>query len=157
VSPRNGLEIDAMGCVRTIHCCLVAGVIQFLVGYLFYKAVPMVAPAIPPQYENTALFRPLAGWTGTYMVFHPFGYGVVFALVYCGLRSWCTFPAGARGGCVYGAGVFLVGSLPVFFIAYASLTASVAVIASWVLQNACQYVLAGASVGIVADLRRRST
>jgi hypothetical protein len=90
------------------------------------------------------------------MFLHSFDYGVVFALVYCGLKSWCTFPAGGRGGCLFGAGVFLVGSLPVFLIAYASFTASVEVIASWVLQNACQYVLAGASVGIVADLRRRN-
>jgi hypothetical protein len=142
---------------RTIACCLVAGVIQFLVGYLFYKAVPVVGPAIPPQYENAALFRPWESWTGTYMVFHAFGYGVVFALVYCGLRSWCAFPAGWRGGSVFGAGVFLVGSLPVFLIAYASFTASVEVIASWALQSACQYVLAGAAVGIVADLRTRST
>ena len=147
-----------MGWVRTIACCLAAGVIQFLVGYLFHEAVPMIAPAIPRQYENAALFRPLADWTGTYMVLHPFGYGVVFALVYCGLRSWCTFPAGGGGGCIFGAGVFLVGSLPIFLIAHASFAASVEVIASWVLQSACQYVLAGAAVGIVADPRwRRST
>jgi hypothetical protein len=30
---------------------------------------------------------------------------------------------------------------------------SVEIIASWVLQNACQYLLAGASVGVVSDLR----
>jgi hypothetical protein len=37
--------------------------------------------------------------------------------------------------------VFLVGSLPIFLIAYASFTVSVEIIASWVLQNACQYLL----------------
>ena len=46
-----------------------------------------------------------------------------------------------------------MGSLPIFLIAYASFTVSVEIIASWVLQNACQYLLAGASVGVVADLR----
>jgi hypothetical protein len=151
------VENDAMGWARTLSCCLVAGVIQFLVGCLFYAAVPLVAPAIPPQYENAALFRTWTGGTRTYMLLHPFGYGFVFALVYCGLRSWCTFPAGGRGGCIFGAGVFLVGSLPVFVIIYASFMASVEVVASWVLQSACQYVLAGASIGIVADLRKRST
>jgi hypothetical protein len=143
-----------MGRRQTVACCLVAGVIQFLIGYLFYETVPVVAPAVPPQYENAALFRPWAGWTATYMFFHPFGYGVVFALVYCGLRSWCAFPAGWRGGCAFGAGVFLVGSLPVFLIAYGSFTASFDVIASWVLQNACQYLLAGTLVAVVADLGR---
>jgi hypothetical protein len=142
-----------MGRGRTVACCVVAGLIQFLVGYLFYKAVPVVVPAIPRQYENAALFRPWAGWTSTYMFFHPFGYGVIFALAYCGLRSWCAFPSGWRGGCAFGAGVFLVGSLPIFLIAYASFTVSVEIIASWVLQNACQYLLAGGSVGVVADLR----
>jgi hypothetical protein len=87
------------------------------------------------------------------MFLHPFGYGVVFALAYCGLRRWYAFPSGWRGGCAFGAGVFLVGSLPIFLIAYASFTMSAEIIASWVLQNACQYLLAGASVAVVADLR----
>jgi hypothetical protein len=46
----------------------------------------------------------------------------------------------------------LVGSLPIFLIAYASFAVPFAAIASWVLQNACQYLLSGASVGVVADL-----
>jgi hypothetical protein len=141
---------------RTVACCFVAGLIQFLVGYLFYRAVPVIVPAISPQYENAALFRPWAGWTSAYMLFHPFGYGVVFALAYCGLRSWCAFPSGWRGGCTFGAGVFLVGSLPIFVIAYASFTVSVEIIASCVLQNACQYLLSGVSVGVVAKNRRPS-
>jgi hypothetical protein len=136
-----------------VACCLVAGLIQFLVGFLFHKAVPVVVPAIPAQFGNAALFRPWEGWTSTYMFFHPFGYGVVFALAYCGLRRWCALPAGWRGGCAFGAGVFLVGSLPIFLIAYASFPVSVEIVACWVLQNACQYLLAGASVGIVANLR----
>jgi hypothetical protein len=139
-----------------IACCLVAGLIQFLVGYLFYQAVPAIVPAIPPQYANAALFRPWAGWTSIYMFSHPFGYGVVFALAYYGLRSWCAFPSGWRGGCAFGAGVFLVGSLPIFLIAYATFTVSVEIIASWVLQNACQYLLSGVLVGVVAENRRPS-
>jgi hypothetical protein len=137
-----------------VACCVVAGLIQFLVGYLFYQAVPAIVPSIPPQYQNAALFRPWAGWTSTYMFFHPFGYGVVFGLAYCGLRSWCAFPSGWRGGCAFGAGVFLVGSLPIFLIAYASFTVSAEIVASWVLQNACQYLLAGVSVGVVAENSR---
>jgi hypothetical protein len=136
-----------------VACCLVAGLIQFLIGCLFHKAVPVVVPAIPPQYENAALFRPWASWTSTYMFVHPFGYGVVFALAFCGLRSWCAFPSGWRGGCAFGAGVFLVVSLPIFLIAYASFMVSVEIIVSWVFQNACQYLLAGVSIGVVADLR----
>jgi hypothetical protein len=137
-------------------CCLVAGLIQFLVGCLFHKGVPVVAPGIPPQFANAALFRPWAGWTSTYMFFHPFGYGVVFALAYCGLRRWCAFPSGWRGGCAFGAGAFLVGSLPIFLIAYASFAVSAEIIASWILQNACQYLLAGVSVGVIAESRRPS-
>jgi hypothetical protein len=137
-----------------VASCLVAGLIQFLVGYLFYVAVPVVVPAIPGHYENAALFRPWAGWTSAYMCIHPFGYGIVFALAYHGLRSWCAFPSGWRGGCAFGAGVFLVGSLPVFLVAYASFTVSAEVVASWVLQNACQYLLAGVSVDVVAENRR---
>jgi hypothetical protein len=129
-----------------------AGVVQFLVGYLFHKVVPVVVPAIPGQFANAALFRPWAGWTSTYMVFHAFGHGAVFALAYCGLRSWCAFPAGWRGGCAFGAGIFLAGSLPVFLLAYASVTVSVEIIASWALQNACQYLLTGAAVGLMVAM-----
>jgi hypothetical protein len=136
-----------------VACCLIAGLIQFLVGCLFYQAVPAIIPAIRAQYENSALFRPWAGWTSTYMILHPLGYGVAFALAYYGLRSWCAFPSGWRGGCAFGAGVFLVGSLPIFLIVYASFAVPFAVIASWVLQNVCQYLLSGAAVGVVADLR----
>jgi hypothetical protein len=132
---------------------VVAGLTLFLVGFLFYEMVPVAAPGVPAQFRNAALFRPWAGWTSTYMVFHPFGYGVVFALTYLGLRAWCAFPAGWRGGCAFGAGVFVAGSLPVFLIVYASFAVSFQVVALWTIQNACQYLLAGASVGIVADLR----
>ena len=155
-TPPGGTEVGSLGWGRTVTCCLVAGLIQFLVGYLFYKAVPVVAPAISRQYEDAALFRPWAGWTSTYMFFHPLGYGVIFALAYCGLRSRCTFLSGWRGGCAFGAGVFLVGSLPIFLIAYASFTMSVEVIESWVLQNACQYLLAGVLIGVIAEDRRQS-
>lgn len=152
-TPPGGREVGSLRWGRTVACCLVAGLTQFLVGYLFFKGVPLVVPAIPAQFGNVDLFRPWAGWTSTYMFFHPFGYGVVFALAYCGLRRWCAFPAGWRGGCAFGAGVFLVGSLPIFLIAYASFAVSVEIVASWVLQNACQYLLAGAAVGVVANLR----
>jgi hypothetical protein len=87
------------------------------------------------------------------MFFHPFAYGVVFAWAYRGLRSWCAFPSGWHGGCAFGAAIFLLGSLPILLLAYASFAVPFAVIALWVLQNACQYLLSGASVGVVADLR----
>ena len=113
----------------------------------------MVAPAIPRQYANAALFRPWSGWTSTYMFFHPIGFGVVFALVYCGLKSRCGFPSGWRGGGAFGACVFFLGSLPIFLIDYASFTVSGEIIASWILQNACQYLLSGALIGVIANLR----
>jgi hypothetical protein len=69
----GGTQADSRSWGRTVACCFIAGLIQFLVGYLFYKAVPAVAPAISRQYEDTALLRPWAGWTSTNIFFHPFG------------------------------------------------------------------------------------
>jgi hypothetical protein len=130
---------------------LAAGVTLFLVGAAFHWLVPVVAPGIPPQYLDAALFRPWAGWTSTYMAIHPFAYGFVFAAAFIGLRRLSAFPPGARGGLVYGAGVFAVGSLPVYLLAFASFAVSAEVISSWVAQSLAQYVLAGMALGCVAD------
>jgi hypothetical protein len=139
-----------MGVGRGIRCSLVAGATMFMVGALFRLAVPLIAPTIPPQFENTALFRPWAEWTSTYMVLHPFGFGVVFAAVYLVLRARHGVAGGWRGGFAYGAVVFAVGSFPVYLLALASFQVSAEVIASWIAQSWCQYTAAGAAIGLVA-------
>ena len=67
---------------RLISCMAVAGLTLLAVGLVFHFAVPVIAPGIPPQFLNAALFRPWGGWTSTYMLLHPLGFGVVFALIY---------------------------------------------------------------------------
>jgi hypothetical protein len=116
----------------------------------------MIAPGIPPQFQNAALFRPWAGWTSTYMLLHPLWFGPVFAAVYLALRSRGGLLLGWRGGVVYGVGVFLVGSLPVYLLAYAAFQVSPEVIVSWVAQSLCQYLAAGAAMGAVAGPAERS-
>ena len=65
--------------------------------------------------------------------------------------STAAMPPGWRGGLLYGLGVFAVGGLPVYLLAFASFRVSPEIIASWVAQAACQYLVAGAAVGAVAD------
>jgi hypothetical protein len=144
-------QTPSRGWGRAVTCCLVAALIQFLVGFLFGLAFPVIAPGIPRPYENGALFRPWIGWTSTYMYLHPFGHGIVFALAYFGLKAWSAFPSGWCGGCAFGNGIFLVGSLPLLLMAYAWFTVPAEVMASWVVQNACQYLLAGGSIGALAN------
>jgi hypothetical protein len=127
-----------------------ASVVLFVVGAAFHFGVRFVAPAVPPQFENVALFRPWAGWTSTYMLIHPLWFGVLFAAVYLWLRVPGGPLAGWRGGATYGLGVFLVGSLPVYLLAFASFQVSQGVMTCWVAQSLCQYVAAGAAVGAVA-------
>jgi hypothetical protein len=134
-----------------LSCSLAAGMTLFLVGAGFYLLVPFIAPGIPPQFLNCALFRPWPGWTSTYMALHPFGYGIVFATVFLALRRWSQFPPGIRGGFIYGAGVFVVGSLPVYLLAFASFQVSPEVIVSWIVQSLTQYGCAGMAIGCVAD------
>src|SRR6516225_2322746 len=126
----------------------VAALTLLAVGVAFHFAVPILAPGIPPQFLNIALFRPWGGWTSTYMFLHPLGYGVVFALIYAVL--WQFGFGGWLGGLKYGFGVFLVGALPVWLLAYASFQVSPEVMASFVLQAMCQYSAAGAAIGAVA-------
>jgi len=131
-------------------CVAVAAAVLLAVGVLFHFGLPIAAPDIPPQFGNATLFRPWAGWTSTYMLLHPLWFGAVFAAVYLGLRSRGGLRVGWRGGVVYGAGVFLVGSLPVYLLAYAAFQVSPEVISWWVAQSLCQYLAAGAALGAVA-------
>lgn len=132
-------------------CSIAVGITMFLVGVVFYFLVPFIAPGIKPQYENFALYRDWKGWTSTYMLIHPFIFAPVFAAVFLKLRMATSFPSGINGGLIYGAGVFCVGSLPVFLLAFASFQVSVEIMLSWIVQNLCQYLAAGVAIGAVAD------
>ena len=133
--------------VQWILGSFASGVILFAVGAVFHFGVPVVAPGIPSQFANTALFRPWDGWTSTYMVLHPFIYGIVFAAVFLGFRRCFSFSPGVRAGLLYGASVFVVGSLPVYLLAFASFQVSSEVIFSWIAQSLAQYLLAGITLG----------
>ncbi|WZP00116.1 hypothetical protein EP7_001733 [Isosphaeraceae bacterium EP7] len=135
---------------RQIMCAIVAASVLFMVGVAFHLAMPLVAPGIPPQFSDSSLYRPWTGWTSTYMLVHPLWFGVVFAAMYQALRTRGMRIRGWRGGLCYGLGVFLVGSLPVFLLAFASFRVSGGVIFSWVAQSLCQYAAAGAAVGAAA-------
>jgi hypothetical protein len=135
---------------RRILSIAVASATLITVGAVFHFGVPLVAPTIPPQFTDSSLYRPWAGWTSTYMLIHPLWFGVVFALIYLAIRKPGGKLVGLIGGVRYGVGVFLVGSLPVFLLAFAAFQASAEVIGCWVLQSLCQYVAAGAAVGFVA-------
>jgi hypothetical protein len=137
--------------VQWLYGSLAAGTVLFAVGVLFKYTIPVVAPSIPPQFENLALFRPWPEWTSTYMILHPFGYGFVFAAVFLGLRRWSAFSPGVRGGLLYGVGVFVVGSLPVYLLAFAAFQVTPEVILSWIAQSLAQYILAGMTLGCVCD------
>ena len=136
---------------RSVSCGLAAGITMFFVGVVFYLLIPIVQPGIPPQYQNADLFRIWSGWTSIYMVIHPFAYGFVFAAIFVTLRRTTHFPSGVRGGLLYGAGVFVVGSLPVFLLIFASLQVSAEILVTWVIQSLAQYLSAGMAVGAVAE------
>jgi hypothetical protein len=142
---------DEMSCFRWTWSCLAAGGTLFLVGAAFHILVPTLAPNIPLLFLDDDLFRPWSGWTSTYMALHPFAYGVVFAATFLILRRGTSFPRGIRGGLLFGTGVFLVGSLPVYVLTFASFKVPGEIVVSWVAQSLAQYVLAGVAVGSVAD------
>ena len=108
---------------------------MFLVGVLFHLVMPLLFPGLIQQYANDSLFRPWVGWTRAYMILHPFLFGLVVTAVYFGLHA--HNPAlfrGLRGGMLFGLSVFIVGSLPVFAITFASVRVSGVVIVSWVVR-----------------------
>ena len=77
--------------------------------------------------------------------------GFVFAAVYFGLKRRSAFSRGVRGGLIYGTGVFVAGSLPVYFLSFASFQVSLEIIFTWVAQSFAQYALAGMALGLVCD------
>jgi hypothetical protein len=141
-----------MGWTPWVVCVAVAILTLLAVGIAFHFAVPVLAPGIPPQFANAALFRPWAGWTWIYMLLHPLWFGVVFAGVYLLLHERGAVAAGWLGGLAYGLGVFVVGALPVWALAYAAFAVSPGVMASFVIQSLSQYLAAGAAVGAVRGL-----
>lgn len=65
--------------------------------------------------------------------------------------------AGPWGGLPYGLAVFLVGSLPIFLLAFASFQVSVEMMGPWILQNAVQYLMTGAVLGTSAARPEKPT
>jgi hypothetical protein len=128
---------------------LVSGATLFAVGTAFHFLVPLVWPQLQQEYRNEALFRPWAGWIPVYMAIHPWLYGVLFAGAFLGTRAALGSQrvGGMGDGLCYGLGVFLVGSLPVFALNFASFRVATGIVASWVLQSLCQYTLAGLALG----------
>jgi hypothetical protein len=127
---------------------------MLVVGWAFDK-LEYLLPAIKAEYENKDVFRIWPGWTEIYMRAHPCWFGFVFAFVYVLLLLRQRDLPASRGqavwsGVQYGAVVFLVGSLPVFALIYASFQVRLWLLAlSWVARNLAQYVLAGAVLGLV--------
>jgi hypothetical protein len=135
---------DAPKSSRVLIDGLLAGVVMFTVGALFYWLVPVLAPAIDALYKMPP-FRRLPGWPFYYFIAHPFWFGFAFAWLLTLLEPRTrTAVAGAR----FGAVLFLVGALPVYLLTYASIAMPWPVIPCWLLQGFSQYVLAGAALGL---------
>jgi hypothetical protein len=128
------------------------------VGWVFNK-IEAAIPSIPAEYKNGPGFRTWPGWTEGYMLAHPVWFGFVFAagfaLVARGRALGSHVSSGSRGA-AYGGLVFLVGSLPVFFLVCASFRVSPELVAiSWAARNLAQYVIARVLVGLVARATAR--
>lgn len=134
---------------RWIAASVLAGAVLFAVGSAFHYLMPLVAPELGPEYSNAVVFRPWGGWTQAYMLVHPWLFGLVFAAGYLVLQGIAepTRFGGPRDGLCYGLAVFAIGSLPVFALNFASFQVSTTLITSWVVQNLCQYTLAGLALG----------
>ena len=120
-----------MGGPRMILCCLAAGAAALAVRVTFSSK------NLPEFHEAE-----LVDWAGA--VVHSFGFGVVFAAVYEVLRARGALPLGAPGGLAYGAGLFLVGTLPLMP------TKEAVGDPMELLPPIAQYLLAGAAVGALA-------
>lgn len=142
------------GWLGIVSCAVGSSIVLLVVGITFHFGVPAVAPGIPPQFANSALFRPWSGWASTYMLVHPLWFGVVFAMGYLALQSKGALPPGWSGGLAYGVGLFVIGSMPIFLLIFAAMQVSPPVITVWAVQNLAQYAAAGLAVAAIARWSR---
>jgi hypothetical protein len=134
---------DAPRYGRILALGLLAGTVMFAIGAAFHWLLPILAPWIAALYVPP-VFRPWCGWTRTYMIIHPFWFGLAFAWLFIVLEPRArTALAGAR----FGATLFLVGALPVYLLCFASIAIPWQVVVCWLIQGLTQYVLAGAALG----------
>jgi hypothetical protein len=130
----------------------VAALAMLAVGWAF-NTIEKAIPSIPAEYKNPAVFRDWPGWTEGYMLAHPIWFGFVFAAGFLVVTRGRVRPGWVFAGCcgaAYGGLLFLVGSLPVFALVYASFQVSRELVAvSWAGRNLAQYVVAGGLVGLV--------
>jgi hypothetical protein len=135
-------------------CGVVAGQSMLAVGWVFNKIEEAAIPSISAEYLTGPGFRTWPGWSEGYMLVHPLWFGFVFTAVFVLVtrgRPTRNYPQAALRGAAYGGLVFIVGSLPVFFLVYASFRVSPQLVAvSWAARNLAQYVIAGALVGLIA-------
>lgn len=131
---------------------MAAAVSMLAVGWVFDR-LEVAIPSIPAEYKGPG-FRTWPGWTEGYMFAHPVCFGFLFAAGFAAANR--LLPAGGWRAAVgrgagYGVFLFVLGSLPVFALMYASFRVSPELMAvSWAGRNVAQYVLAGACVGLVA-------
>ncbi|MBY0522063.1 MAG: hypothetical protein K2R98_01615 [Gemmataceae bacterium] len=136
--------------MRIVLIGILSGCVMLLIGSLFHVVWPILLPTLSDEYAAPSLFRPWEGGTRAYMLIHPLVVGVLLA----GAFAWLVRKAGPDsplrgvwGGARFGLGVCLIGSLPIFALDFASFRVSALVIATWAVQNAIQYVAAGAVLG----------
>ena len=134
---------------RLVAGSLLTSVILLGVGTLFHFTIPVLAPQLEQEYRNAALFRPWEGWTRLYMLVHPLLYGWVFATVFLLVQAHVGTAnlGGIRDGLAYGIAVFIVGSLPIYALNFASFSVSAGVVLAWIIQSLCQYAAAGLVLG----------
>lgn len=154
MQPGNGFH-PAIAAGFVLVGGLAAGLLMLAVGWCFDQVETLI-PSIPAEYQTNPAFRPWPGWTKSYMAAHPLGFGFLFTAVFVVLgwsqpeQSWVVE---ARRGGMFGALIFLVGSLPIFLLIFASFRVSPTLVAvSWALRNAMQYTAAGMGLGVIAKL-----
>ena len=135
---------DASKPGRVLARGLLAGTVMFAIGAVFHWLVPILAPWIAALFAPP-VFRPWPGWTRTYMIVHPFWFGLTFAWLFTVPRA---ADANDSRGCSLRGRVFLIGALPVYLLCFASIAIPRPVIVCWLLQGLTQYVLAGAALGL---------
>ena len=137
----------------TVAAAGVAAAVAMLAVGKVFDLIEAAIPSIPAEYASDPGFRPWPGWTKGYMFAHPIWFGFVFAGGFAVVTRLCPaggWAAAAWRGAGYGVLLFLVGSLPVFALVYASFRVSPELMAvSWAGRNLVQYVVAGACVGLV--------
>jgi len=129
---------------RSLFFGLFTGFLFLVIDAVLSQIFPFMFPHIRREY-TALVFRDYGNWAFTYEKLHHFLVGYLFTLFFGILQQYISLHISNpyAVGVVYGMGICVLGTYPIFAYNFALLHVSRSLMFSWMLNNLIQYTLGG--------------